>query len=227
MQRQFNEQEMCSDDINSVNGSSVIRDETSDTMRSSESPSSSNNALEEKETIDSIWTYLYISVLTNSDDTQLENTKYSWCIPILRAYIEGRPIDFSPYEYKELLDILNMLEFMNLPLPPELIACRNRRDKKETLFKKGDECRFLVNGNPKHPFIYLLKAFHIYDVIINLFDNKMVGYDSDRDIAVIDLDYNLDRNQYKIANTLDSTGVFIYSVNGKQLTSDMLVLLVD
>ncbi|KAK8791970.1 hypothetical protein WA158_005347 [Blastocystis sp. Blastoise] len=86
----------------------------------------------------------------------------------LLDYLNGGTIDFSKFNYDELLNFVDLFEFCQLPLPKELINCRQRRDTKFVKYDKSRSVTIYINGK-----IYKQPGFGFNDVI-EKFDNLII-----------------------------------------------------
>ncbi|KAK8815397.1 hypothetical protein WA158_003609 [Blastocystis sp. Blastoise] len=94
----------------------------------------------------------------------------------LLDYLNGKKVDFNSFSYEEQLELLNLFEFCGLIIPLELIACRERRDRKMKKYEEGDEVSLIINGN-KNDIIkdYLVKN-GLWNNYVNNYDNGFINY---------------------------------------------------
>ncbi|KAK8797079.1 hypothetical protein WA158_004289 [Blastocystis sp. Blastoise] len=96
----------------------------------------------------------------------------------LLDYLNCKVVDYSQIESREQLKLLELFEFCNLPIPIELLECKEMRITKQMKFKKGDEVSLYINGN-KYDIVkdYLVKN--------NLWENYIMNYKN----GYVDCDY--------------------------------------
>ncbi|KAK8798755.1 hypothetical protein WA158_007839 [Blastocystis sp. Blastoise] len=94
----------------------------------------------------------------------------------LLDFLNNKKVDFDKCKYEEQLEILDLFEFCNLPLPVTLVNCRERRDLKKKKYEEGNKITLFVN-NKKDTIIrdYLVKN-GFWDNYIKNYDNGFVNY---------------------------------------------------
>ncbi|KAK8797080.1 hypothetical protein WA158_004290 [Blastocystis sp. Blastoise] len=94
----------------------------------------------------------------------------------LLDYLNGKKVDFDSFSYEEQLEILDLFEFCGLVIPIELVACRERRDRKMKKYEEDDEVSLIINGE-KNDIIkdYLVKN-ELWNNYVKNYDNGFINY---------------------------------------------------
>ncbi|KAK8791007.1 hypothetical protein WA158_005638 [Blastocystis sp. Blastoise] len=138
----------------------------------------------------------YISEQSNSEQRSNDGSIFldfpgsDWCVYPLMDYLNKKNINFSQYEYKSQLDLLELFEFLSLPLPPELVFCRERRDTKFLPYLPNDDVHLYVNNEED----LIIKQYLINEKLwchyIGQYNKNMVNYDSFNDLLYIRKEYH-------------------------------------
>ncbi|KAK8798660.1 hypothetical protein WA158_007745 [Blastocystis sp. Blastoise] len=95
------------------------------------------------------------------------------CAYYLLDYLNGEKVDFYQFQYEEQLDLLELFEFCGIPIPIELLDCRERKDNKKKLFESGDPVTLILNGKEDTIITNYLKKEHLWE---NYIKNCYSGY---------------------------------------------------
>ncbi|KAK8815396.1 hypothetical protein WA158_003608 [Blastocystis sp. Blastoise] len=104
-------------------------------------------------------------------------------------YLNGKVVDYSQIKFREQLKLLELFEFCNLPIPIELLDCREKRDKKQKKYEKGDEVSLNINGKNNDMIKNYLIKNNLWDDYIMRYKNGYVDYDYINDIRSINVSY--------------------------------------
>ncbi|KAK8810430.1 hypothetical protein WA158_007005 [Blastocystis sp. Blastoise] len=147
----------------------------------------------------------------------------------LLNYLNGVQVDFNSLGYEEQLCILNLFEYCLLPIPEELVNCRERRDMSKKEYKQGSEVNLIINGkkdNIVHK--YLIASGHLNDFIHNYDHGYVNSYPYD-DSTFISMNYQYIQYIHDYINngyiTIDDQECL--SINQDLLETEMLSLSID
>ncbi|KAK8807246.1 hypothetical protein WA158_004005 [Blastocystis sp. Blastoise] len=104
-------------------------------------------------------------------------------------YLNDKVIDYSQIKFREQLKLLELFEFCNLPIPIELLDCREKRDKKQKKYEKGDEVSLNINGKKNDMIKNYLINNNLWDDYIMKYKNGYVDYNYLNDIMSINMSY--------------------------------------
>ncbi|KAK8815392.1 hypothetical protein WA158_003604 [Blastocystis sp. Blastoise] len=104
-------------------------------------------------------------------------------------YLNGKVVDYSQIKFREQLKLLELFEFCNLPIPIELLDCREKRDKKQKKYEKGDEVSLFINGTENDTIKNYLIKNNLWEDYIMRYKNGYVDYDYINDIRSINVSY--------------------------------------
>ncbi|KAK8791926.1 hypothetical protein WA158_005303 [Blastocystis sp. Blastoise] len=112
------------------------------------------------------------------------------CAYYLMDYLNGKRVDFTTLEYSEQFEFVELFEFCNLPLPPDLITCREKKKKKNMkLYKKSDDVVLLLNGAQNTTIKDYLKKRNQWESYIMNYESGLVLYNASKDISYINIKY--------------------------------------
>ncbi|KAK8797341.1 hypothetical protein WA158_004549 [Blastocystis sp. Blastoise] len=104
----------------------------------------------------------------------------------LLDYLNGKKVYFDSFCYEEQLELLDLFEFCGLPLPMELIDCKDRNMKK---YEENDEVSLFINGK-KNDIIkeYLIKN-DLWNTYVMNYNNGFINYNHIEDSLYMDEKY--------------------------------------
>ncbi|KAK8797363.1 hypothetical protein WA158_004571 [Blastocystis sp. Blastoise] len=104
----------------------------------------------------------------------------------LLDYLNGKKVYFDSFSYEEQLELLDLFEFCGLPLPMELIDCKDRNMKK---YEENDEVSLFINGK-KNDIIkeYLIKN-DLWNTYVMNYNNGFINYNHIEDSLYMDEKY--------------------------------------
>ncbi|KAK8814369.1 hypothetical protein WA158_008231 [Blastocystis sp. Blastoise] len=118
----------------------------------------------------------------------------------LLDYLNGKKVDFDSVSYEEQLKILDLFEFCGLVIPIDLVACRERRDRKKKKYEEGDEISLIINGK-KNDIIkeYLVKN-GLWNNYVMDYDNGFIDYNHIEDSLYMKKEYEYIEYIYQYVN---------------------------
>ncbi|KAK8798792.1 hypothetical protein WA158_007876 [Blastocystis sp. Blastoise] len=142
----------------------------------------------------------------------------------LLDYLNGKKINFNSLDYEEQLGLLDLFEFCCLPIPAELVDCRERRDMKKKKYEENDEvCLYINNKKDELLVQYWKQNNNIWKQIIKNYDRGYVKYNHIENILYIDLQYTYINYIYEYLknNYLDIPEEKVSSINKELLEKEM------
>ncbi|KAK8793408.1 hypothetical protein WA158_004767 [Blastocystis sp. Blastoise] len=144
-------------------------------------------------------------------------------------YLNGKKVDFNSFSYEEQLELLNLFEFCGLVIPIDLVACRERRDRKMKKYEEGDEIELIINGN-KSDIIkeYLIKN-GLWNNYVKNYNNRFIDYKPVDDSLYMNKHYEYIEyiTQYINNGYIDIEEDKISDINKELLEKEMVELFGD
>ncbi|KAK8805440.1 hypothetical protein WA158_002096 [Blastocystis sp. Blastoise] len=122
------------------------------------------------------------------------------CIYYFLDYLNGKKLNIDEFEYNDQLELLELIEFCNLPLPAEWISIREQRAKKKK-YEEGYPVVLLINSYEDSILSDYLKMNYIWDIFINKYDSGFVDYDRNKNIYFMDMKYDYIQYIYEYIQT--------------------------
>ncbi|KAK8799573.1 hypothetical protein WA158_006122 [Blastocystis sp. Blastoise] len=109
----------------------------------------------------------------------------------LLDYLNDNQIDFNNMQYEEQLGVLDLFEFCGLPIPLELIECKNKRKKNRRKYEQKDEeeIMLIINGKRNSKIKDYLIQNKSWNKYIMNYDNGYVDYDEIHNYLYINKKY--------------------------------------
>ncbi|KAK8813358.1 hypothetical protein WA158_002950 [Blastocystis sp. Blastoise] len=148
--------------------------------------------------------------------------------PLLMDSLMNKKINLDAYTLEEQLELLDLFEYCNLPLPVELMDCRERRDTKKKKYEEGD-VSLIINGKSN----YIIKEYLIKN---GLWNNYVMNYDNGFvDYNFMDESLSMNKKyeyieyiyEYMKNNIIDIETEKIISINKELLEKEMCDLFGD
>ncbi|KAK8797626.1 hypothetical protein WA158_005972 [Blastocystis sp. Blastoise] len=160
---------------------------------------------------------------TNDGNIFLDYRGNDACVYYLIDYLNGKVVDYSQIESREQLKLLELFEFCNLPIPIELLDCREKRDKKQKKYEKGDEVSLYINGKKDDTIKNYLMKNNLWEDYIMRYKNGYVDYDYINDIRSINVSYKYMKyiNEYMENGYLDIKEEEIKNIDISLLENEM------
>ncbi|KAK8811274.1 hypothetical protein WA158_003009 [Blastocystis sp. Blastoise] len=92
-------------------------------------------------------------------------------------------------DFREQAKLLELFEFCNLPIPIELLECREKRNEKQKHYEKGDEVSLYINEKKDDTIKNYLINNNLWDDYIMKYKNGYVDYDYINDIRSMNMNY--------------------------------------
>ncbi|KAK8799619.1 hypothetical protein WA158_006167 [Blastocystis sp. Blastoise] len=137
------------------------------------------------------------------------------CAYILLDYLNGKSVNFDTFEYEVQLEILDLFEFCELPLPAGLVICRERRDCKKKKYIRGDSVDLYINDELDSTITRYLRRNNIWYDFLNNYNNGYVDYDGKNESLSIHAKYEyMDYiNQYIEYQSFDIDSAILSTIN--------------
>ncbi|KAK8813348.1 hypothetical protein WA158_002940 [Blastocystis sp. Blastoise] len=131
----------------------------------------------------------------------IDNSKENWCIPIIVDYMENKKISIENYKYEKLLKLIECIEWLNLPLPAELMFIRERRDTKKKYYNEIEDIYIFINEKEDDPLIHYLIENKLLMPFIEHYNNGYVDYDNKNDVCYIRKTYKYLQYMHEFCTT--------------------------
>ncbi|KAK8791777.1 hypothetical protein WA158_005154 [Blastocystis sp. Blastoise] len=132
---------------------------------------------------------------TNDGNIFLDYRGNDGYVYYLLDHLNGKAVDYSHIEFREQAKLLELFEFCNLPIPIELLDCREQRNEKQKQYEKGDEVSLNINEKKDDTIKNYLMKNNLWDDYIMKYKNGYVDYDYINDIMSMNMNYNLLENE--------------------------------
>ncbi|KAK8814348.1 hypothetical protein WA158_008210 [Blastocystis sp. Blastoise] len=126
---------------------------------------------------------------TNDGDIFLDYRGNDGYVYYLIDHLNGKAVDYSQIDFREQAKLLELFEFCNLPIPVELLDCREKRDETQKMYEKGDEVSLNINGKKDDVIKNYLIKNNLWDDYIMRYKNGYVDYDYINDIRSMNMSY--------------------------------------
>ncbi|KAK8798806.1 hypothetical protein WA158_007890 [Blastocystis sp. Blastoise] len=139
-------------------------------------------------------------------------------------YLNGNKVDFDSFCYEEQLELLDLIEFCNLPLFAELLFIRERRDTKKKKYEEGDEIELIINGNKNDTIKEYLVKNGLWNNYVKNYDNGFIDYNHIDDSLYMNKKYEYIEyiTQYINNGTIDIEEDKIITINNELLEKEMV-----
>ncbi|KAK8802024.1 hypothetical protein WA158_006419 [Blastocystis sp. Blastoise] len=150
------------------------------------------------------------------------NDIYVYCF---LNYLYGKKVDFDQFNDKEQLELLDLFEFCNLPLPVELVNCRVRRDTLRK-YEEGDEVDLIINGKKNDIIKNYLVNNGLWNDYAKNYDHGFVDYNVVDNSLYINKKYEYIDNIIEYVNngTIDIEESKVINISKELLEKEMVEL---
>ncbi|KAK8812253.1 hypothetical protein WA158_007487 [Blastocystis sp. Blastoise] len=144
----------------------------------------------------------------------------------LLDYLNGKKVDFDSLSYEEQLEILDLFEYCGLPIPIELVNCRERRDTKIKKYEEGDEVELIINGNKNDTIKEYLVKNRLWNEYVMSYNNGFIDYNHIEDSLYMNKKYEYIEyiNEYVINETVNIEEEKIININKELLLHEIYEL---
>ncbi|KAK8799568.1 hypothetical protein WA158_006117 [Blastocystis sp. Blastoise] len=91
-------------------------------------------------------------------------------------YLNGMNINFNQLRLDEQMEFLELLEFCSLPIPLELVYCRDKRDNMMKKYVDGDNVDLILNGKTNVEVKNYFVRNRLWDSFLKNYCNGYVDY---------------------------------------------------
>ncbi|KAK8809682.1 hypothetical protein WA158_000625 [Blastocystis sp. Blastoise] len=167
-----------------------------------------------------------IQLRTSDENVFLDYRGNDASVYYLLDYLNGKKVDFDSFCYEEQLEILDLFEFCGLMILLELVACRERIDRKMKKYEEGDEVSLIINGK-KNDIIkdYLVKN-GLWNNYVKNYDNGFIHYNPSDESLYVNKQYEYIEyiTGYINNGTIDIEEDKISDINKELLEKEMIEL---
>ncbi|KAK8811454.1 hypothetical protein WA158_003188 [Blastocystis sp. Blastoise] len=148
------------------------------------------------------------------------------CAPLLVDSLMNKKIDLSHYDYVNKLDLLQMFEFCEVPLPEELVSTYERRSTKQKKYNKGDSVTLYINDEKDTIVSGYLVQNDLWDRFIMAYNNGYVDYNHMDDSLFISTKYQYIEyiHEYIKTKSLDIPTEKVCNINKEIFKKEMFSL---
>ncbi|KAK8811452.1 hypothetical protein WA158_003186 [Blastocystis sp. Blastoise] len=140
-------------------------------------------------------------------------------VPYVMDKLMNKKIDIEVLNMKDQIGLLNLFEYCGLPIPEELMNCRERRNSTMKHYSYGDEVILCINDKRDDILRDYWKKNGIWYDVVNKYCYGYVDYDEKTNIMSIKMNYTyIDYIDYYILNEC----IFIEDKNNENLNKELL-----
>ncbi|KAK8813360.1 hypothetical protein WA158_002952 [Blastocystis sp. Blastoise] len=152
-------------------------------------------------------------------------------VPFLIDSLMNKPINVDQLELKDQIDLLNLFEYCNLPIPEEFVKYpyRYRNNHLVKLYKEGDDVILYIKDEKDEILKEYLKNNGLWNKIVNEYDHGYVDYDAENNEMYLKMNYTYIEYIYEYIKTnhIYISEEEIKAINKELLEKEMVELFGD
>ncbi|KAK8791967.1 hypothetical protein WA158_005344 [Blastocystis sp. Blastoise] len=111
------------------------------------------------------------------------------CAPLVIDTLLNKKINVDKLSLRDQYSLLDLIEFCGLPIPEELIICKEKRDMKKKKYENGDKVQLIINNEKNIKIKNYLITNGLWKDYILAYDNGFIDYNSIDDYFYINKKY--------------------------------------
>ncbi|KAK8797594.1 hypothetical protein WA158_005940 [Blastocystis sp. Blastoise] len=146
--------------------------------------------------------------------------------PLLIDSLMNKKINVDQLDFKDQLELLDLFEYCELPIPEELTTVHYQRDYNIKKYKEGDDVILYINDKKDELLRDYLKKNRLLNKIVNEYDDGYVDYDEKKNEMYMKMNYKyIDYiDEYIKYNCIYISEEEIKSINRELLDNEMYKL---